>query len=165
MCGTTYPLPLIGSRSCQGVEPWQHSTSPPGTSSPPTTSRASHPRVLEAIAAANAGHAIAYGDDPWTERAAARSARCCGAPDAEVLFTFNGTGANVVGLASLLRPHESVLCTRFAHIAVDECGAPSRFTGSTLVVLPTDDGRLDPALDRGAAARRSATSTTRSRGS
>jgi threonine aldolase len=105
-----------------------------------------HPRVLEAIAAANTGHAIAYGDDPWTERASARVREVLGAPDAEVLFTFNGTGANVVGLASLLRPHESVLCTRAAHIAVDECGAPTRFTGSSLVVLPTDDGRLDPSL-------------------
>jgi len=104
-----------------------------------------HPLVLEAVAAANTGHAIAYGDDPWTERAAADVRRVLQAPDAEVLFTFNGTGANVVGLASLLQPYESVLCTRFAHILVDECGAPSRFTGSTLVSLPSSDGRLEPA--------------------
>ena len=104
-----------------------------------------HPLVLEAVAAANAGHAIAYGDDPWTERAVAEVRRVLQAPDAEVLFTFNGTGANVVGLASLLQPYESVLCTQFAHILVDECGAPSRFIGSTLVPLSSPDGRLDPA--------------------
>jgi threonine aldolase len=105
-----------------------------------------HPRVLDAISAANTGHAIAYGDDPWTERATALVREVVGVPDAEVLFTFNGTGANVVGLASLVRPHESILCTRLAHIAVDECGAPTRFTGSSLVVLPTEDGRLDTGL-------------------
>jgi threonine aldolase len=108
-----------------------------------------HPKILDAIAAANSGHAIAYGDDPWTERAIARIRDVLATPDAEVLLTFNGTGANVVGLASLLRPYEAVLCTRFAHILVDECGAPTRFTGSSLISLPSSDGRLDPALVEG----------------
>ena len=30
--------------------------------------------------------------------------------DAEVYFCFNGTGTNVVGLQSLLRPFEAVVC-------------------------------------------------------
>jgi threonine aldolase len=105
-----------------------------------------HPKILDAIATANSGHAIAYGDDPWTERAVARLRDVLSAPEAEVVLTFNGTGANVVGLASLLRPYEAVLCTTYAHILVDECGAPTRFSGSTLVPLPSDDGRIDPAL-------------------
>jgi len=105
-----------------------------------------HPRVLEALASANVGHAVAYGDDDWTERAVAQIREVLAAPDAEVLLTVNGTGANVVGLASLLRPYESVLCTHLAHIAVDECGAPTRFSGSTLVPLASDDGLLDPVL-------------------
>ena len=32
-----------------------------------------HPRILEAIVAANSGHVIAYGDDPYTEQATAKT--------------------------------------------------------------------------------------------
>ena len=66
--------------------------------------------------------------------------------DAEVFFVFNGTGANVVGLQSLLRPFEAVICADSAHINVDECGAPERFLGSKLVAVPTTDGKLTPEL-------------------
>src|SRR5581483_10753815 len=67
-------------------------------------------------------------------------------PNAEVLLAFNGTGANVVGLQSLLRPHEAVICAAGAHIYTDECGAPERFLGSKLIPVPTPDGKLTPQL-------------------
>ena len=57
-------------------------------------------------------------------------------PGAEVYFCFNGTGTNVVGLQSLLRPFEAVICAEGAHIDVDECGAPERFLGSKLLPWP-----------------------------
>ena len=60
--------------------------------------------------------------------------------DAEVFFVFNGTGANVVGLQSLLRPFEAVICADTAHINVDECGAPERFLGSKLIACPPPTG-------------------------
>lgn len=30
-----------------------------------------HPKVMEALMKANDGHAVGYGDDPWTEEATA----------------------------------------------------------------------------------------------
>ncbi len=101
-----------------------------------------HPRVMAALSAANDGHALAYGADPWTERATAAFQDLLG--DVEVLFVWGGTGGNVVGLQSLLGPQDAVVCPQTAHINVDECGAPERFTGSKLVDLPTPDGRLRP---------------------
>ncbi|HUZ84048.1 MAG TPA: beta-eliminating lyase-related protein, partial [Gaiellales bacterium] len=67
-----------------------------------------HPAVLQAIAEANNGHAASYGDDEWTARAVARFREQLG--NVEVSFVFNGTGANVVALAQMLRPHEAVIC-------------------------------------------------------
>ncbi|HEY6623440.1 MAG TPA: low specificity L-threonine aldolase [Acidimicrobiales bacterium] len=104
-----------------------------------------HPEVLAAIAQANVGHAPSYGADPVTSEAIELFREHFG-QDAEVFFTFNGTGANVVGLQSLLRPFEAVICAESAHINVDECGAPERFLGSKLIPVATRDGKLTPEL-------------------
>lgn len=117
---------------------------------PPETSFASDnaagvaPAIMDALAAANTPAALAYGADRWTEDLTARFRDLFGAP-VEVLLCWGGTGANVVGLASVLQPWQAVICTDEAHIYVDECGAPTRFTGSTLLVSPNVDGKLDPA--------------------
>jgi len=103
-----------------------------------------HPEVLRAIAEANSGHAPSYGADRWTARAIELVRAHLGA-EAEVLFVFGGTGANVVALSALVRPWESVICQEGAHIAVDECGAPERFLGCKLVGVATNDGKLRPA--------------------
>jgi len=100
-----------------------------------------HPEILKAMEAANRGHAVAYGDDPWTERAVQAFKSHFG-PEAEVFFVFGGTGANVTGLAALLRPHQAVLCSDVAHIHVHECGAPGRFTGCKILPVPAPDGKL-----------------------
>ncbi|MGZ8735423.1 MAG: threonine aldolase family protein [Acidimicrobiia bacterium] len=116
---------------------------------PPSTLFASdnasgvHPAVMDALVAANDGHALAYGSDVWTERAVGRFHDLFG-PAAEVVFTWGGTGANVVGLQCLLAPWQAVICPDSAHIAVDECGAPERFTGCKLIEVPTHDSRLLP---------------------
>ena len=68
------------------------------------------------------------------------------APAAEVLFTYGGTGANVVALQSVLEPHQAVICPATAHINTDECGAPERFTGAKLLDVATADGKLTPDL-------------------
>jgi threonine aldolase len=104
-----------------------------------------HPQVMSAISEANVGHAPSYGADPVTTEATQLFRRHFG-DDAEVFFTFNGTGANVVGLQSLLRPFEAVICAESAHIYVDECGAPERFLGSKLIPVATPDGKLTPDL-------------------
>jgi len=103
-----------------------------------------HPAVLDALQAANVGEAAPYGADPWTERATRRIRDLLGAPDAEVLFTYGGTGANVIALQSVLQPWEAVICPATAHINTDECGAAERFTGAKLLDVPTVDGKLTP---------------------
>lgn len=100
-----------------------------------------HPGVLEAIARANQGHVVAYGDDDYTRSAIKKFEEHFG-PDIAVFFTFNGTGANVLGLQSLTRPYHSVLCSDYAHIYVDECGAPEKHTGCKLIPLPHRDGKI-----------------------
>jgi threonine aldolase len=101
-----------------------------------------HPEVMDAIAAANAGHAAAYGADPWTARMQERFREHLG--DAAHAFpVFNGTGANVLCVEALTQPWEGVVCARSAHLNVDECGAPER-AGRKLLVLDTPDGRLTP---------------------
>ncbi|HXJ88627.1 MAG TPA: low specificity L-threonine aldolase [Candidatus Binatia bacterium] len=100
-----------------------------------------HPDVLEAIASANRGHVVAYGDDPYTRSAIAKFGEHFG-PGIEVFFTFNGTGANVLGLQALNRPYHAVLCSDYAHIYTDECGAPEKHTGCKLIPLPHQDGKI-----------------------
>jgi threonine aldolase len=100
-----------------------------------------HPEVLEAIARANQGHVVAYGDDPYTRSAVAKFEEHFG-PDIDVFFTFNGTGANVLGLQAINRPYHAVLCSDYAHIYTDECGAPEKHTGCKLIPLPHQDGKI-----------------------
>ena len=102
-----------------------------------------HPRVLETVRTANHGHAVAYGDDAYTETAV-RLFRERFGERAEVFFVFGGTGANVSALAAVTRPFQAVVCAETAHINVDECGAPERFTGCKLIDLATPDGKLRP---------------------
>jgi threonine aldolase len=100
-----------------------------------------HPEIVEAIARANQGHVIAYGDDPYTRSAVAKFEEHFGS-GIDVFFTFNGTGANVLGLQSLNRPYHAVLCSDYAHIYTDECGAPEKHTGCKLIPLPHHDGKI-----------------------
>jgi len=99
------------------------------------------PEVIDALAAANDGPALAYGDDSWTRRAEAAMRDLFDAP-VEMSLCWGGTGANVVGLATVLQPWQAVIAPDTAHIVVDECGAPTRFTGSTIITVPHDDGKL-----------------------
>jgi len=100
-----------------------------------------HPEVLEAMARANAGHTVGYGDDRYTESAVEKFREHFGA-DVEVFFVFNGTAANVLSLQALTRPYHAVICPELSHIYTDECGAPEKFTGCKLIPLPAPDGKL-----------------------
>jgi threonine aldolase len=104
-----------------------------------------HPDIIAAVAAANLGHMPSYGDDVITARATARIQALFGSPVA-VHFVFNGTAANVLGLASALEPWQSVICSDVAHLEVDECGAWEHHAGSKLLTVPTTDGKLTPEL-------------------
>jgi threonine aldolase len=99
-----------------------------------------HPEVIEAIRTANDGHVIAYGSDPVTARAMELFQKHFG--DVAVFFVFGGTGANVLALKAITNPHHAIFCADTAHVNVDECGAPEKFTGCKLITIPTPDGKL-----------------------
>jgi len=121
------------------------------TEMPPAPERAfasdnaagAHPDVVAAFVAANDGHALAYGSDRWTAETEARLRDLFGA-DTESFLAWNGTGANVMALATMVQPADCVVCSDWAHIAVDETGAPERALGAKLLTLPTDDAKLRP---------------------
>ncbi len=113
----------------------------PGRSFASDNNAGVHPEVLEALARVNQGHVVAYGDDPYTRSAIEKFHEHFGS-DIDVFFTFNGTGANVLGLQSLTRPYHAVLCSEYAHIYTDECGAPEKHTGCKLIPLPHHDGKI-----------------------
>jgi threonine aldolase len=102
-----------------------------------------HPEIIEAISNANDGHVIAYGGDPITARAMELFQKHFGS-DVAVFFVFGGTGANVLGLKAITHPHHAIFCADTAHVNVDECGAPEKFTGCKLITIPTPDGKLRP---------------------
>lgn len=104
-----------------------------------------HPEVLAAIAAANGGHQGAYGGDAYTARLQEVMAQHFGA-GVEAYPMFNGTGANVAGLQSMLPRWGAVIVAATAHVNVDEGGAPERVAGIKLLTVPTDDGKLTPEL-------------------
>ena len=102
------------------------------------------PEAWAAMAAANRGHAPAYGEDAWTARAA-DAFRALFETECEVFFAFNGTAANALALASLCQSYHSVICADSAHVETDECGAPEFFSnGSKLLVARTEGGKLTP---------------------
>jgi threonine aldolase len=99
-----------------------------------------HPKVMEAIQAANRTDTAYDGD--------ALSARLDGAfsslfeTDVRAFWVTTGTAANCLALAALCPPYRSILCHRDAHIEVDEAGAPAFFSGGAKLVLLDGEGAM-----------------------
>ncbi len=104
-----------------------------------------HPEVLAAIADANRGHAVAYGEDAWTGRLVEVMRGLLG-EQTEVFPVFNGTGANVTALTSVMPRWGAVVAASTAHINTDEGGAPERVSGLKLLTVDSPDGKLTPEL-------------------
>ena len=104
-----------------------------------------HPEILDAIVQANGAHQIAYGEDLYTARLQEVFASHFG-EGVEAFPVFNGTGANVTGLQSMLPRWGAVIATSTAHIHTDEGGAPERVGGFKLLPVVTPDGKLTPEL-------------------
>lgn len=100
-----------------------------------------HPEVMQAIAAANEGHTVAYGNDRFTRSALRKMEEHFGV-GTTAFMVFNGTAANVLSLSALTSPYHAVICAEEAHVYVDECGAPEKHTGCKLIPIPTVDGKL-----------------------
>ncbi len=103
------------------------------------------PEAWSAMEAANCDHVSSYGDDEWTKRAS-DALREIFEIDCEVFFTFNGTAANSLALASMCQSYHSVICHELAHVETDECGGPEFFSnGTKLLPVPGENGRVCPA--------------------
>lgn len=93
-----------------------------------------HPAILDAMAKANAGYAMPYGDDSLMEKVRAQIREIFEAPDAAVYLVATGTAANSLALATHCQPYQTVFCSPVAHIHTDECNAPELFTGGAKLV-------------------------------
>lgn len=103
-----------------------------------------HPEILAAIALANDGHQIAYGEDQYTEHLQSVFKKHFG-EQAEAYPVFNGTGANVVALQALLPRWGAVIAAQSAHINVDECGAPEKVAASSCSPCPPRTASSPPS--------------------
>lgn len=102
------------------------------------------PEILAAVAAANDGAAMPYGNDAITARMSEKLHAVFEAAPA-VFPVATGTAANSLCLAAMTPPWGAVYCHRESHINTDECGAPEMFTsGAKLMPLDGADGKLTP---------------------
>ena len=102
-----------------------------------------HPQVLQALADANEGHQVSYGEDDYTTRLGEVIREHFGA-QAEVFPVFNGTGANVLSLTAMMPRWGAVICSSLAHIHTDEGAAPERVSGLKLYTVPHHEGKITP---------------------
>lgn len=102
------------------------------------------PTILDALVRANAGFAVAYGDDASTQRLEHRFSELF-ERDVAVFLVSTGTAANALALAHLSPPWGAVLCHAEAHAIVHECGAPEFFGGGLrLLGIEGEGGKLKP---------------------
>ena len=103
-----------------------------------------HPKIMEALMAANMEHTDGYGDDRFSYETADMIREMIGQPDAQVHFMTGGTPTNTITIAAALRPYEGVISADAGHIFVHETGSVEA-TGHRVFALPTPDGKLRPA--------------------
>lgn len=103
-----------------------------------------HPDVIAAIAAANTGAALAYGNDKYTNSVYSKIWQSFNA-EPEIYFTFGGTGANVLALGSITRSYEAIYCADCSHVWSDECAAPQKFIGGKIVPVKSINGKINAA--------------------
>lgn len=100
-----------------------------------------HPKIMESMVNVNNEHDHSYGSDHTTIKAENMIAELLG-KEVDIFFVATGTAANIIGLSSLLRPYEAVVCADTAHINVDECGALQRFSGSRILTIKNKNGKI-----------------------
>ena len=103
-----------------------------------------HPKVMEALTAANGGHQVAYGEDAYTQKLQRVMTEHFGM-GIEVYPVFNGTGANVLSLQAMLPRWGAVICAETAHLGTDESVAPQAVGHFALLPVPTEGGKITPA--------------------
>ena len=100
-----------------------------------------HPRIMQALVETNMVQTVGYGVDEYSVEAKAKIKEACKCEDEEVHFLVGGTQANLTVIASILRPHQAVLCVKEGHINVHETGAIEA-TGHKVMAIEGKDGKL-----------------------
>lgn len=100
-----------------------------------------HPEVMKAIEKANNGHQRAYGNDSYTEYLSFLVKKIFG-EKAEVFVMFNGTGANITAISSILKKYQSVIALDTSHINTDEGNGPERVGGFKILPIKNVDGKV-----------------------
>ncbi len=106
-----------------------------------------HPKILDLLVKTNMDQTDGYGCDKYCEKAKKLIAEACGFAGKwgknvpEVHFLVGGTQTNTTVIASILRPHQGVVCAETGHINVHETGAIES-TGHKVLSLPSKDGKL-----------------------
>lgn len=102
------------------------------------------PAIMAAMADANSGHSMAYGNDPWMEKAQAEIREVFEAPEAAVYLVSTGTAANALALSTLTSPFQAIYCSPLAHIVEDECNAPEFFSGGARMSPVGNSVKINP---------------------
>ena len=103
------------------------------------------PEIMAAIAASNAGSALAYGDDAVTAQLQSVVRDVFEHPSARVFPVTSGTAANALALTSLCPPWGAVLCHESSHILNSEGGATSMLGGGAVMQgVDGDSHRMHP---------------------
>ena len=106
------------------------------------------PGILSALARANDGFALGYGNDEQTHSVERRIGEIF-EREVAVFLTPTGTAANALSLAHVTPPWGGVLCHEQSHIMTDECGAPEFFGGGLkLIGLRGENCKLSPSTLR-----------------
>lgn len=102
-----------------------------------------HPKVWEALRAADAGDAP-YDGDALSTRLDDAFGTLFGR-EVAVLWVATGTAANCLALSAMVPPHGGVVCHREAHIELDEGGAPGFYLhGAKLMLAEGEGAKLTP---------------------
>lgn len=108
-------------------------------------SEGAHPSVIDALAQTNLTQQSGYGNDEYSEAARQSIRNLIGVDEPDIYFTPGGTGANLLAIASHLRPHEAVIAAESGHIVGKEGGAIEA-TGHKIIAEPSADGKLTPEI-------------------
>ncbi|KKK15843.1 hypothetical protein AOCH_007587, partial [Aspergillus ochraceoroseus] len=109
-------------------------------------SEGAHPRLLDALVRTNTTQQTGYGTDEYSQEARQLLLAQLNATDDEVAIHFvpSGTAANLISIASCLRPYEAVLAVQTGHIVDKEAGAIEA-TGHKIIAVPGERGKMTPA--------------------
>jgi len=104
-------------------------------------SEGAHPSLLDLMVKTNPDQEDGYGNDTLSRQAEELLKQAVENPRAAVHFVSGGTQANLIVLASILKPYESVIAASSAHINVHEAGAIEA-TSHKIHAVDTTDGKL-----------------------